>query len=398
MAIITGTGGERDAQRHLGQRPDFRPRRRRHPERPWRQRQLDGGTGADTMNGGTGNDTYFVDDVGDVVNENSGEGTDTVRVTGLAAYALTANVEKLRQHRLGHVHRHRQRLNNYIYRRRRQRHALRRRRLRHADRHRRRRLPLRRRGRRRCSTAAPAPTTMEGGTGNDVYYRRQCRRRRHRGVGRGHRRSLHERSPPTRSAATSRTSTTMAAPALHRHRQRPRQRHLRRRRQRHARAASTATTRCAARPATTLSTGGDGDDLIVGGSGADDMTGGNDDDTFRIATFESGTGASADRILDFVQGDDIVDLAGMDADLLTRRQPGLLVHRRRRFLAAPAASCATSSTAPTPGSRATSTPMGPPISRSSSPARSRSWRRISSSSGGRGTVPGLSPLSGHWSH
>ena len=56
---------------------------------------LDGGTGADTMSGGTGNDTYIVDDIGDSVIENSGEGTDTVRTT-LAAYALTANVEHLR--------------------------------------------------------------------------------------------------------------------------------------------------------------------------------------------------------------------------------------------------------------------------------------------------------------
>ena len=47
------------------------------------------------------------------------------------------------------------------------------------------------------------------------------------------------------------------------------------------------------------------------------MTGGSDNDTFRISTFESGLGASADRILDFVQGDDIIDVAGIDADLLT---------------------------------------------------------------------------------
>ena len=57
--------------------------------------QLDGGTGADAMSGGTGNDIYFVDDVGDTVIEASGEGTDQVRTT-LAAYALGANVEKLR--------------------------------------------------------------------------------------------------------------------------------------------------------------------------------------------------------------------------------------------------------------------------------------------------------------
>ncbi|GGE83245.1 calcium-binding protein [Niveispirillum cyanobacteriorum] len=55
---------------------------------------LDGGAGADTMAGGTGNDIYVVADVGDVVNEATGQGTDAVR-TDLAAYILTANVENL---------------------------------------------------------------------------------------------------------------------------------------------------------------------------------------------------------------------------------------------------------------------------------------------------------------
>ena len=39
---------------------------------------LNGGAGADQMFGGTGNDTYVVDNVGDVVNETDGDGTDTV--------------------------------------------------------------------------------------------------------------------------------------------------------------------------------------------------------------------------------------------------------------------------------------------------------------------------------
>ncbi|MBL0372790.1 hypothetical protein JJB09_12185 [Rhizobium sp. KVB221] len=50
--------------------------------------------GNDTMIGGLGNDTYYVADAGDVVVEQAGEGTDTVR-TGLDNYVLGANIENL---------------------------------------------------------------------------------------------------------------------------------------------------------------------------------------------------------------------------------------------------------------------------------------------------------------
>ncbi|MFL6843298.1 MAG: calcium-binding protein [Allosphingosinicella sp.] len=53
---------------------------------------LDGGDGADEMEGGTGDDVYIVDNIADLVVEQSGEGTDEVRTT-LSAYALGANVE-----------------------------------------------------------------------------------------------------------------------------------------------------------------------------------------------------------------------------------------------------------------------------------------------------------------
>ncbi len=54
---------------------------------------LDGGTGADTLIGGTGDDVYIVDNTGDVVTENSGEGTDTIQSS--VTYALPTNVENL---------------------------------------------------------------------------------------------------------------------------------------------------------------------------------------------------------------------------------------------------------------------------------------------------------------
>ncbi|MBW8852718.1 MAG: calcium-binding protein, partial [Xanthomonadales bacterium] len=55
--------------------------------------RLDGGAGADAMAGGAGDDTYVVDDSGDTVTENAGEGTDTVLAS--ASHTLAANVENL---------------------------------------------------------------------------------------------------------------------------------------------------------------------------------------------------------------------------------------------------------------------------------------------------------------
>ncbi|MFL8990032.1 peroxidase family protein [Pseudomonas sp. QLc11A] len=55
---------------------------------------LIGGGGADTMIGGAGSDVYEVSDLGDVVFELAGAGTDTIW-TSLASYTLGANVENL---------------------------------------------------------------------------------------------------------------------------------------------------------------------------------------------------------------------------------------------------------------------------------------------------------------
>ena len=54
---------------------------------------IDGGVGADAMAGGAGNDTYFVDNAGDAVIENAGQGNDAAFAS--VNYGLTANVETL---------------------------------------------------------------------------------------------------------------------------------------------------------------------------------------------------------------------------------------------------------------------------------------------------------------
>ena len=54
---------------------------------------LSGGSGKDVMIGGPGNDLYYIDNAGDVITENPGEGTDTVRSS--IGYTLGANLENL---------------------------------------------------------------------------------------------------------------------------------------------------------------------------------------------------------------------------------------------------------------------------------------------------------------
>ena len=62
---------------------------------------LNGGIGDDTMTGGTGNDSYYVDSVGDVVIELSGEGSD--RVFSSLNYVLGENLENLSLQGTGNI-------------------------------------------------------------------------------------------------------------------------------------------------------------------------------------------------------------------------------------------------------------------------------------------------------
>jgi Ca2+-binding RTX toxin-like protein len=315
MAIITGTGGNDTLSGGSGNDQIFGLGGDDILNGNGGNDQLDGGTGADTMNGGTGNDTYFVDDVGDVVNENSGEGTDTVRVASLAAYALTANVEKLINTGSGTFTGTGNDLNNdmtggsgadtlyggngfdqlyggngddFLYG--------------GADGD--------------LLSGGIGADYMEGGTGDDVYIVDNAGD------------SVVEAS----GEGIDEVFTTLASYTLGANVE-----------DLYFNAGSgnfTGTGNALdneifggsgndnlsgldgndllrGQTGNDTLSGGDGDDLLVGGSGIDDLTGGAGADTFRFSTFESGTGASADRIQDFAQGSDIIDVAGIDADLLT---------------------------------------------------------------------------------
>jgi len=73
---------------------------------------INAGAGADTMAGGAGNDNYVVDDAGDTVTENAGEGTDIVRAA--ISYTLTDNVENLTLLGTGNINATGNGLNNAI--------------------------------------------------------------------------------------------------------------------------------------------------------------------------------------------------------------------------------------------------------------------------------------------
>jgi Ca2+-binding RTX toxin-like protein len=273
--------------------------------------QLDGGTGADTMSGGTGNDIYFVDDIGDSVNENSGEGTDQVRTT-LAAYALGLNVEKLLFNGSGSFTGTGNSLNNEIQ------------------------------GGASSDTlygndgydtliggggadslyggndgdlldGGSGADYLEGNSGDDVYLVDNNGDSVVEAAGEGIDQVYTTLNVYTlgdnienlnyNSVTGSFTATGNALDNII--------------------VGSSSNDSISGLDgndelrgnggADTLS-GGNGNDLLNGGNGADVMTGGADADTFKIGYFEAGTGAAADTITDFVSGTDIIDVSSWDAN------------------------------------------------------------------------------------
>ncbi|HYE27641.1 MAG TPA: calcium-binding protein [Allosphingosinicella sp.] len=276
---------------------------------------LDGGTGADTMNGGTGSDVYIVDDSGDVVNENAGEGAnDEVRTT-LAAYTLGANVENLRYTGSGNFTGTGNELNNYIY------GAGGNDTLSGGDGH----DTLTGNGGDDTLYGGAGHDVLSGGTGadymegndgNDVYTVDNSGDTVVEASGEGVDQvystlasytlpSEIENGTVNTGAGASITGNALAnvlyggagADTL---------------------SGSDGNDELRGGAGSDTLDGGNDNDLIVGGGGVgvDTMTGGAGNDTFQIGYYESQTGASADRITDFASGD-IIDLSGWDADINT---------------------------------------------------------------------------------
>lgn len=273
---------------------------------------LDGGTGADSMSGGTGNDTYIVDDFGDSVVENSGEGNDTVRTT-LASYALTANVEDLRFIGAGNFTGTGNDLNNYIY------GAGGDDSLSGGDGH----DTLTGNGGDDSLYGGADHDTliggagadyMEGNDGNDVYVVDNVGDSVVELGGEGIDEVYSNLSTYTLGAHVENLTSNLGGGAAF-----------------HGIGNGLDNVLYGQSGDDTLEglggndtirgnvgddtlDGGADDDLLIGGSGADVLTGGSGSDDFRIGYFESGTGSGADRITDFASGSDIVDLSGWDAN------------------------------------------------------------------------------------
>ncbi len=216
---------------------------------------LVGGPGADAMTGGLGNDTFYVDHTGDTVVESTGQGTDTV-CSSLASLTLAANVEIGRIQGAGTAGLTGNGLANTIF-------------------------------------AGAGANVLAGGAGTDTLSYDTATARVVVSLG----------STSAQATAGSGTDTISGFERL---------------------AGSRYGDRLTGSGGNNVLDGGSGNDTlsgrggadrVVGGAGRDQLIGGNGADTFDFnAVAETGTSSTTrDVILDFIRGQDRIDLSTIDA-------------------------------------------------------------------------------------
>ncbi len=226
---------------------------------------LDGGIGADTLVGGAGNDTYVVDNVGDVITELSGQGTDIVRSS--ISWTLGANLERLELTGTDAIDGFGNSLNNRL-------------------------------------TGNSAANLLDGGTGNDTMVG---------GLGNDTyvvdsttdvvTESSNQGADLVLSSVTwtlgsnLENLTLTGASAING-------------------TGNTLANLLRGNAAANTLSGGNGADTLIGGAGVDSLTGGSGADVFRFESAgDSGVGVGLrDIITDFVNGTDKIDLSAIDAN------------------------------------------------------------------------------------
>lgn len=226
--------------------------------------QLNGNAGADTMNGGAGNDVYTVDQSGDRANENAGEGIDSVLSS--ATHTLAANVENLTLTGSGNNNATGNGADNIL---------------------------IGNSGNNSIRGNAGSDT-MEGGAGNDTYNVDSAGDVVIENADEGIDTVV---STVSHTLAENVENLTLSGGAQL------------------SGTGNGLDNVMTGNAASNALNGGEGNDILIGAAGRDTLTGGEGNDTFEYnAVSEASAGGSLERIMDFLQGADVIDLAGIDAN------------------------------------------------------------------------------------
>lgn len=225
---------------------------------------IDGGAGADTMLGGTSGDLFYVDNNGDVVVELAGGGSDTV-ISSAASWTMSASINELILAGSGNIAGIGNAEGNLI----------------------------RGNAGNNLLDGGTGADTLVGGAGNDTYAVDNALDLVVEEAGGGA--DLVQSAVAYVLGANVENLVLTGTRAI-------------------SGTGNEGDNRITGNAAANVLAGGGGGDTILGGAGADTLSGGAGRDVFVFGDGDAGAGTRADTILDFVRGQDLISLAGIDAN------------------------------------------------------------------------------------